>query len=152
MEEGITQELLITYYINLPSVCVRFPGLWAPNNKHHSDSFFFIFYFILFIYLFLISWRLITLQYCSGFCLTLTWISLGYTCILHPDPPSHLPLWFIFLNFPILSKMSGIVLIILSFLYTELKYISHTHFESTHCQPGTGNHVTEFYPMEHKCL
>ena len=26
-------------------------------------------------YLFIISWRLITLQYCSGFCHTLTWIS-----------------------------------------------------------------------------
>ena len=38
-----------------------------------------------------ISWRLITLQYCSGFCHTLTWISHGFTCIPHPDPPSHLP-------------------------------------------------------------
>ena len=43
-------------------------------------------------FFFLISWRLITLQYCSGFCHTLTWISLGYTCIPHPDPPTHLPL------------------------------------------------------------
>ena len=39
-----------------------------------------------------ISWRLITLQYCSGFCHTLTWISHGFTCVPHPDPPSHLPL------------------------------------------------------------
>ena len=37
-----------------------------------------------------ISWRLITLQYCSGFCHTLTWISHGFTCVPHPDPPSHL--------------------------------------------------------------
>ena len=39
----------------------------------------FAFYF-LFIYFFpftSISWRLITLQYCSGFCHTLTWISHG---------------------------------------------------------------------------
>ena len=43
-------------------------------------------------FFFLISWRLITLQYCSGFCHTLTWISHGYTCIPIPDPPSHLPL------------------------------------------------------------
>ena len=28
-----------------------------------------------------------TLQYCSGFCHTLTWISNGFTCIPHPDPP-----------------------------------------------------------------
>ena len=42
----------------------------------------------LFIYF---NWRLITLQYCSGFCHTLTWISHGWTCVPHPDPPSHLP-------------------------------------------------------------
>ena len=36
-------------------------------------------------------WRLITLQYCSGFCHTLTWISHGYTCVSHPEPPSLLP-------------------------------------------------------------
>ena len=38
-----------------------------------------------------ISWRLITLQYCSGFCHTLTWISHGFTCVPHPEPLSHLP-------------------------------------------------------------
>ena len=35
--------------------------------------------------------RLITLQYCSGFCHTLTWISHGCTCVPHPEPPSHIP-------------------------------------------------------------
>ena len=45
----------------------------------------------LFFFFFLISWRLITLQYCSGFCHTLTWISHGFTCVPHPEPPSHLP-------------------------------------------------------------
>ena len=38
-----------------------------------------------------ISWRLITLQYYSGFCHTLTWISDGFTCVPYPDPPSRLP-------------------------------------------------------------
>ena len=51
------------------------------NFKH---NFLFLFIFI--------SWRLITLQYCSGFCHTLIWISHGFTCIPHPDPPSYLPL------------------------------------------------------------
>ena len=37
---------------------------------------------------FFFSWRLITLQYCSGFCHTLIWISHGFTCVPHPDPPS----------------------------------------------------------------
>ena len=35
----------------------------------------------LFIYF---NWRIITLQYCDGFCHKLTWISHGYTCV----PPS----------------------------------------------------------------
>ena len=47
-----------------------------------------------------ISWRLITLQYCSGFCHTLTWINHGVTCVPHPDSPSHLPLHPIPLGLP----------------------------------------------------
>ena len=38
------------------------------------------------------NWRLITLQYCSGFCHTFTWISLGCSCVPHPEPASQLPL------------------------------------------------------------
>ena len=49
-----------------------------------------------FIYLFLLSFFF----YCSGFCHTLTGISHGYTCIPHPDPPSHLPLHPIPLGLP----------------------------------------------------
>ena len=45
-----------------------------------SSAHFFFFPFIF------ISWRLITLQYCSGFCHTLTWISHGFTCIPIPIP------------------------------------------------------------------
>jgi len=46
----------------------------------------------LFLYLFIyFSWRLITLQYCSGFCHTWRWITHGCTCVPHPEPPSHLP-------------------------------------------------------------
>ena len=44
-------------------------------------SFFFFFSFIF------ISWRLITLQYYSGFCHTLTWINHGFTRVPHPGPP-----------------------------------------------------------------
>ena len=35
--------------------------------------------------------RLITLQYCSVFCQTSTWISHGRTCVPHLEPPFHLP-------------------------------------------------------------
>ena len=58
-----------------------------------------IYFFIYFSFIF-ISWRLITLQYCSGFCHTLAWISHGVTCIPHPNPPFHLPLHPIPLGLP----------------------------------------------------
>ena len=47
-----------------------------------SSSFFLATCYLLLLYLFIfISWRLISLQYCSGFCHTLTWISHGFTQI-----------------------------------------------------------------------
>ena len=70
--------------------CLWHTGRWVYVGT--SSFFFFPFIFI--------SWRLITLQYCSGFCHTLTWISHGVTGIPHPDPPSHLPLYPIPLGFP----------------------------------------------------
>ena len=52
------------------------------NRDINPISKYFFYYF---------NWRLITLQYCSGFCHTLTWISHGYTCVLDPESPSHIP-------------------------------------------------------------
>ena len=49
------------------------------------DLFFSFFFFTYF------NWRLITLQYCSGFCHTLTWINHGCTCVPHPEPRSRRP-------------------------------------------------------------
>ena len=46
------------------------------------------------------NWRLITLQYCSGFCHTLSWIIHGCTCVPHPEPLSNLPLHPIPLGHP----------------------------------------------------
>ena len=66
-------------------------------------SLFFFCYFFSFIF---ISWRLITLQYCSGFCHTLTWISHGFICIPHPHSPSHLPLHPIPLGLPSAPALS----------------------------------------------
>ena len=37
---------------------------------------------------------------CSEFCHTLEWNSHGFTCVPHPDPPSHLPLHLLPLGFP----------------------------------------------------
>ena len=86
----------------------RQAGVWANSRlvtnrvsgkqkRGRVLCFFFFFFFFPFIF---ISWRLITLQYCSGFCHTLTWISHGFTCVPHPDPPSHLPLHPIPLGLP----------------------------------------------------
>ena len=44
-----------------------------------------------YIYFLNFNCRLITLQYCSGFCHIFTWISHGCTCVPHPEPLSHLP-------------------------------------------------------------
>ena len=45
------------------------------------------------IRVFFFNWRLITLQYFSGFCHTWTWISHTHGCICdpHPEPPTPLP-------------------------------------------------------------
>ena len=78
---------------------------WPRDKTHISLSGFFFFfckstiiqffYYFYFFSVIFISWRLITLQHCSGFCHTLKWISQGFTCIPHPGPPSHLPLHLI---------------------------------------------------------
>ena len=60
-------------------------------------------FFFLFIF---ISWRLITFQYFSGFCHTLSWINHGVTCVPHPDLPSHLPLHPIPLGLPSAPALS----------------------------------------------
>ena len=52
------------------------------------------------------NWSLITLQYCSGFCHTLTWISHGFTCVPHPEPPSHFPPHSIPLSYPCAPALS----------------------------------------------
>ena len=94
------------YSVNVQNLVVRIVILKSILS-YFFFNFIFLFYFVFrlwlfFIFIFLnfilffsfifISWRLSTLQYCSGFCHTLTWISHGFTCVPHPDLPSHLPL------------------------------------------------------------
>ena len=57
-----------------------------PRGNYHYNWFNLNFFSFIFI-----SWKLITLQYYSGFCHMLTWISHGFTCVPHPDTLSHLP-------------------------------------------------------------
>ena len=97
---------------NLPTMQETRFNPWVrkiPWRKKLQSTPVFFFFFALFIYFFpfiFISWRLITLQYCSGFCHTLTGISHGFTCVPHPDPPSHLPLYPIPLGLPSASGLS----------------------------------------------
>ena len=65
---------------------------WSDGTGYYDLSFLNVeFWANFFFFKKLINWRLITLQYCSGFCYTLTWISHGCTCVPNPEPPSHLP-------------------------------------------------------------
>ena len=59
--------------------------IWKSEGpKQFNSSFKKVIYF---------NWRLITLQYCDGFCHTLIWISHGCTCVPHPEtPPTSLPI------------------------------------------------------------
>ena len=77
------QILALFSYTILDNIC------WHPTLKDEVFYYFFlcshhhVFFFFPIIF---ISWRLITLQYCSGFCHTLTGISHGFTCVPHPEP------------------------------------------------------------------
>ena len=84
--------------------------------------FYLLWYFFNFYFIF-ISWRLITLQYCSGFCHTLTWISHGFTCIPHPDPPSHLSLHPIPLGLPSAPGPSTCLMHIMILLFLKVKVV-----------------------------
>ena len=107
---GCRQWLWSPIYLTTMSL-LELPGnesLWGfvllYQNTWSSPSplFFFQVLFLFFFSFFpiFISGRLITLQYCSAFCHTLTWIGHGFTCIPHPDPRSHLPLHPIPLGLP----------------------------------------------------
>ena len=91
------------------SLCYFFLRIFKYHTSKNELSTMIIFYLLIHINLeiiliffsfILISWRLTSLQYCSGSCHTLTWISHGFTCALHPDLPSHIPLSPIPLGLP----------------------------------------------------
>ena len=55
-------------------------NLRLENGTHFLKNIYKFIYF---------NWRLITLQYCDGFCHTLTWISHRCTCVPHPISQGH---------------------------------------------------------------
>ena len=57
--------------------CILYQLSYQEIQRSEACSLFFFFFLFFF--------------YCSGFCHTLKWISHGFTCVPHPNPPSHLP-------------------------------------------------------------
>ena len=103
----MTSFFNIRLFVYIDNVCLVYPPslivqLYITFCSFYISTCFFTLYFLCYgdSIFFFISWRLITLQYCSSFCHTLTWISHGFTCIPHPNPPSHLPLYPIPLSLP----------------------------------------------------
>ena len=66
-------------YTHIYSICLYFCMFTYISQKLNYILFLFLTCFFFFFPFIFISWRLIALQYCSGFCHTLTWISHGFT-------------------------------------------------------------------------
>ena len=104
-----TKALFFVFYRTSILFSIVALSVYIPKNSARRFSFLHTFSSIYCLYIFrcwpfffffFFSCRLITLQYCSGFCHTLTRISHAFTCIPHPDSPSHLPLHPIPLGLP----------------------------------------------------
>ena len=84
--------------------------VFSVSFKVHTPFFFHFFILLYFIFYqvsilrSLCSWNpqqnLLFFFICSGFCHTLKWNSHGFTCVPHPDPPSHPPLYPLPLGLP----------------------------------------------------
>ena len=92
---------------------------------------FIYFLFVFFPPFIFISWRLITLQYCSDFCHTLTWISHGFTCVPHPDPLSHLPPHPIPLGLPSAPALNTCWDLLLKWRWDPILQVSEQIWDST---------------------
>ena len=79
-KSNIFPKCLKNSFFHFLTLCL--PPLPPSSTVLSTFCFLFFKFFSSFIF---ISWRLITSQYCSGFCHTLTWISHGFTCISHPN-------------------------------------------------------------------
>ena len=82
----------VTFFIRSYKACWFFRKRcwqWYAFFFALRSLFFFLYFFFFFYLCIYFNWRLITLQYCSGFCHT--WISHVCTCVPHAEPPSQLP-------------------------------------------------------------
>ena len=101
---------------------------WAFSSWGEQWLFFFFFScWRVFIYLFI--YFLFFFFICSEFCHTLEWNSHGFTCVPHPDPPSHLPLHPLpqWLFFTVVYRLLNVVHRLLLLQSTDSR---HTGFSS----------------------
>ena len=110
----------------------------AINTYWVADMLLFFLFFLgsFFFFFNLFNWRLITLQYCSGFCHTFTWISHGCTCVPHPEPPSHLPPHPIPLGHPSAPALSTLS----HASNLDWRSVSHTRIYMFQCYPLRSSH------------
>ena len=99
--------------------------------------FFLPFHHILFSFKKNFNWRLITLQYCSGFCHTMAWISPGCTCVPHPETPFHLPPHPIPLSHPSAPALS----ILYHASNLDWQFISHMIIYMFQCYSVKSSHL-----------
>ena len=70
-------------------------------SLHYAVSLYLIFHMLIkLIFFILLFFSFLFFFICGGFCHTLKWNSQGFTCVPHPNPPSHLPLHPFSLGFP----------------------------------------------------
>ena len=117
---------LLQWFSNLQSLRLTQATFWTSRLPVPTSFFFplsFFTFFKLFFSFIFISWKLTTLQYCSGFCHTLTWISHGYTCVPHPVP----------LGLPSAPALRQ------SLLLKDLILCSQEELRNLHAHQATGN-------------
>ena len=93
--QGFIAQLSILLHWSILLFLCQCHALWMTIDLYYSLKLHKLIplalFFILFKKFIYFNWRLITLQYCSGFCYTLSRMSHGFTCVPHPEPLWHLP-------------------------------------------------------------
>ena len=125
-------------------ISYRSPGFQLPSN---SPGFLPIWHYnsmtLDFILLFNFNWRLITLQYCSGFCHTLPWISHGCTCVPHPEPRHGVFNGVIYTEFPTVHQVQVFLIYVgslCSFCSWVSLLVSHDHLHFLVCPSSLWGH------------
>ena len=147
MIRDVQRHVIPTTFQIVSATLPRFASITALGGTHQDSSCLAVLALLFFFFPFVfISWRLITLQYCSGFCHTLTWISHGFTCVPHPETPrTSLPIPSLRL-FPVhqpRALVSCILVLLFSLLNSSSRYSRALFIPSkSHHHPWKGFYST----------